>query len=79
MLCYVWCEECQAIVAIAVFFILEKNFVISYDGGLSASTGRHELMEDKNLRIYFGMSFGQLQAVEVSTNLLRVLVAKWIK
>ena len=57
-------------------FNFVKNFMMFYDGGLSASTRRHEPMESKNLRTCFGMNFGQPQAVKVSTNLLRVLVAK---
>ena len=38
--------------------------MMSYDGRLSVSTRRHELMEDRNLRNYFGMSFGQAQAMK---------------
>ena len=57
-------------------FTFVKNFMMSYDGGLSTSTRRHEPMKGRNLRTCFGMNFGQPQAVKVLTNLLRVLVAK---
>ena len=57
-------------------FILKKNFMISYDGGFSASTRRHEPIEDRNLRIFFVISFGQPEVVKVLPNLLENLVAK---